>query len=175
VRYSHLLRTEAHALAVGIFIKTIKPSLLSSMKRPYDINGDVMERRTGDFELLHVLRDVIPSFPIENNESKSRLKLLSKNGDREKGAATGAGTGVNGGILDPASTEDSKKNSVSGVYEGEGNAPVKASSSIRELLATRMSSTARTEVRTLLLRYFNDEILFIAFILCCTVRHSDVL
>ena len=126
-----------------------------------------MERRAGDFELLHVLSDIIPSFSIENNESKSKLKILSRGGDREKGVGTGVGTGVgvNGGILDPVSTEDSKRSVVSGMYEGEGNAALKASSNIRELLASRMSSTARTEVRSLctlyLLSVINDRIVFV--------------
>lgn len=117
-----------------------------------------MDRRTGDFELLRVLRDLIPHTPNSEDTDeieKSKVKNTSSGGgtteQKENRGGTGTGAGGERGdrSVDSNTAADDTKNVPKGpIFESETEALTKRMKSVKNLLGNRMSSAARTEVRT---------------------------
>ena len=146
VRYSHILRVEANALAVGIFNKYVSPVLVTCMAKPYNINGDVMERRAGDFDLLHQLRELMPALACIDSQTPSEKRRVSAITNKSSSAnlagdvdragrplgAQGAGKSSSG--MDHTGAADHQDPALAGCRV------------VRDLLSNRMSSAARSEV-----------------------------
>ena len=177
MQYSQILRVQANALAVGIFNKYVSPVLTTCMAKPYNINGDVMERRSGDFDLLHQLRELMPTIAFIDSQTPSEKKRTSaisnrsstynlcgdqKVRDLEKagrpGDATGAGKSSSN--VDSASTAEYPDPILSGCRV------------VRDLLGNRMSSAARSEVSVNFLMFPHLSIVSVIYEFCEHVAFS---
>lgn len=134
---------EANALADGIFNKYVSPVLIACMAKPYNINGDAMERRAGDFDLLHQLRGLMPSNASIDTQTHSEKKKVITTSNRSSSANL---TGDQ-----KARDLDKGGSNTDHTTSAEYADPVLAGCRIvRDLLANRMSSSARSEVSTFL-------------------------
>ena len=132
---------EANALADDIFNKYVSPVLIACMAKPYNINGDAMERRAGDFDLLHQLRELMPSNASIDTQTHSEKKEVIATSNRSSSA------NLNGD--QKARNLDKGGSNTDHTTSAEYADPVLAGCRIvRDLLANRMSSSARSEVST---------------------------
>ena len=136
---------EANALAVGIFNKYVSPVLIACMAKPYNINGDAMERRAGDFDLLHQLRELMPSNASIDSQTHSEKKKVIATSNR------GSSANLNGDQKARGDLDKGGGSSIGGDHTTTSSAdfadPVLAGCRIvRDLLGNRMSSSARSEV-----------------------------
>ena len=160
-----MFKTESNALAVGIFNKYMQPALLTTFSRPYNIAGEVMEKRGGECEILWVLRALIP---CSSSSSLQPKEIVPKPIDRscsypsvsppssstahsERGSKGGIGTGTGTGTgTMMGRSEDCNKNNINGLdifYESDTDINTKRLMSVRKLLDGRLSPSARTEVQ----------------------------
>ena len=143
-------------MAVGIFNKYVQPALLTTFSKPYNIAGDVMEKRGGECEMLWVLRTLIPCSSslqpkVENMKSQDRgcstvSAPSSSTVQSERGSKEGTGPGT--GRSDECNNNNNNNNNRSDVLnELDTDVNTRRFMNVRKLLDGRLSSSARTEVR----------------------------
>ena len=121
------------------------------MSKPYDISGDTMGKRVGSFELLHVLKEIMPCTAVTD------IALDNSGKQTNSGATTSSTTsseirpkGEENNAVDQstAAASDSRNVIISSVFESEQEISAKKMKRLQVLLKDRMSTMARTEVRT---------------------------
>ena len=108
-----------------------------------------MGKRVGGFELLHVLKEIMPSTAITDNTLDNKNKT-------NQGATTSSTTSAEirpkgeENTVDQSTTaaSDSRNVIISSVFESEQEISAKKMQRLQVLLQDRMSTMARTEVRT---------------------------